>query len=375
LLIRGTFGTSFRAPNLRELFLQAQSGFGGVFDPCFIPDAAIDPVTGVVDPALDDREAEVLANCVANGVDPLIAFNNGFNVFSTEVASGGSLELKAEESESWSAGISWDQPFTNAFGLALSATYYEIDVDNTIIEPNAQFIVNDCYGSLTGNSVFCSRITRDLSDPTFPVIDIIDSGFINREAETARGVDINVAFDDTFTIFDRPIDMVWDITANRLLERSTLFIDDEGNQDVETYHGEWGFPDWNIRSGLRFDYDNWRFTWETRYLSSVVQDPDSVDDWSDGYVASDTCLGPPTDVLCRDYADADNYFLNNVSVYYYGDTWTLGGGIRNAFDQNPPRVDCSEGGYCVNNTRLGYGYDIRGRTFFLNVGLNFGGGE
>ncbi len=40
LLIRGTFGTSFRAPNLRENFLQAQSGFNSIFDPCYIPDAA-----------------------------------------------------------------------------------------------------------------------------------------------------------------------------------------------------------------------------------------------------------------------------------------------------------------------------------------------
>jgi len=374
LLIRGTFGTSFRAPNLRELFLASQSGFGSLFDPCFIPDAALDPISGGYNPALDDREAHVLANCLANGVDPTLANNGGFNVFSTEVARGGSLDLNAEESESWSAGISWDQPFTNAFGLALSATYYEIEVNQTIIEPSGQFIINDCYGSLTGNSVFCSRIDRDLSDPTFPRFDIIDSGFINRESEAARGVDVNLAYDDSFTIFDRPIDVTWDVTANRMLERSTLFIDDDGNQDVETFQGEWGFPDWNVRSGLRFDYDNWRFTWETRYLSSVHQDPAGVDDWGTAFDISDTCDGPPNDVRCRDFGDTDNYFLHHVSVYYYGDRWTVGGGIRNAFDQNPPVVDGTEI-RAINNTPFGYGYDINGRVFFLNVAMNFGGGE
>jgi len=376
LLIRGTFGTSFRAPNLRELYLEAQSRFNNsLFDPCFIPEEALDPLSGGYNPALDNRDQHVLDNCLANGVDPTLANNGGFNVFSVEVAVGGALDLQAEESESWSAGFSWDQPFTNAFGLALSATYYEIEVNQTIIEPSSQFIVNDCYGSFTGNSVFCGRITRDLSDPTNPQIDFIDSGFINREAEAARGVDINLAYDDSFTIFDRPIDVVWDITANRLLERSTLFIDDDGNQDVDTFQGEWGFPDWNIRSALRFDYDNWRLTWETRYLSSVIQDPDGVDDFGTAFDTSDTCDGPPNDVLCRDYADADNYFLHNVSAYYYGDRWTFGGGIRNAFDQNPPVVDCNEGGACINNTRLGYGYDLRGRTYFVNVAVNFGGGE
>ena len=374
LLIRGTFGTSFRAPNLRELFLQAQSGFGSVFDPCFIPEDAWDITNEVYIPAGDDRDQVVLDNCRANGVDPTIAYSNGFQSFSTEVASGGALDLNAETSESWSAGFAWDQPFTNAFGLSISTTYYEIEVNQTIIEPSAQFIVNDCYNSLTGQSVFCSRITRDNLDPTNPRIDVIDSGFINREAEKARGVDVNVAFDDSFTIFDRPIDFTWDVTANRQLERSTLFLDDDGNADQEFYQGEWGFPDWNVRSGLRFDYDDWRFTWETRYLSSVIQDPAGVDDFSDAYIASDTCFGPPDDVLCRDYADTENYFLHNASVYYYGDRWTLGGGIRNVLNEKPPIVDGTEV-LAINNTPIGYGYDINGRTFFLNVGYNFGGDQ
>ena len=374
LLIRGTFGTSFRAPNLRELFLEAQSGFLGVFDPCYNDEDSWDITNNVYVPAGDDREPEVLANCLANGVDPTLAYSDGFTVFSTEVAAGGALDLLAEESESWSAGFAWEQPFTNAFGLSLGATYYEIDVSNTIIEPNAQFIVNDCYNSLTGNSVFCSRITRDMSDPSNPRILLLDRGFINREAEKARGVDVNLAFDDTWTVFERPIDVTWDVTANRQLERSTLFIDDDGNEDTDTFQGEWGFPDWSLRSGLRFDYDDWRITWETRYLASVHQDPDGVDDFSSAFIASDTCLGPPDDVLCRDYGDTENYFLHNVSMYYYGDQWTFGGGIRNLFDEEPPVVDGTEV-LALNNTPIGYGYDINGRVFFVNIGVNFGGGE
>ena len=374
LLIRGTFGTSFRAPNLRENFLQAQSGFSGIFDPCLIPGDAIDPLSGGYDPTLDDREPEVLANCIANGVDPTIATNNGFNVLSTEVARGGATDLFAEESESWSAGFAFDQPFTNAFDIALSATYYEIEVNNTIIEPSGQFIVNDCYNSLTGNSVFCSRITRDLSDPTAPFIDIIDSGFINREAEKARGVDVNLTFSDTWTVFDRPYDITFDVQANRQLERSTLFIDDDGNEDVDTFQGEWGFADWTMRTGLRVEYNDVRVAWETRYISSVNQDPAGVDDFSDAFTLSDTCEGPPNDVLCRDYGEADNYWLHNLSVYYFGDQWTFGGGIRNVLNEKPPVVDGTEI-LAINNTPIGYGYDINGRVYFFNIAVNFGGGE
>ena len=374
LLLRATAGTAFRAPNLRELYLRAQSGFGNIFDPCFIPEVALDELTGGYNPALDNRDPIVLANCLANGVDPTLADNGGFNSFSTEQAAGGSLTLDPEKSDSWSAGFAWEQPFTNAFDLAISSTYYEIEVRNTIIEPSGQFIVNDCYGSLTGASVFCSRISRDLSDPTFPRITLLDRGFMNRDLEQARGVDINIAYDDTFTIFDRPIDIGMDITANRQLERSTLFVDDEGTPDFNEFQGEWGFPDWRANTLIRFDYSDFRLTYELRYTGPVHQDPAGVDDFSEATTLSDTCLGPPTDVLCRDYGDTGNYFLQNVSFYYYGDRWSVGGGIRNLAGRKPPVVDGTEV-LAINNTPIGYGYDLNGRVYFVNVSVSFAGGE
>ena len=88
----------------------------------------------------------------------------------------------------------------------------------------------------------------------------------------------------------------------------------------------------------------------------------------------DLLPGPPNDVLCRDFGDTDNYFIHHLSLYYYGDRWTLGAGVRNLADKKPPVVDGTEL-FAANNTPLGYGYDVNGRTFFMNVGVNFGGGE
>jgi iron complex outermembrane receptor protein len=378
LLLRATYGTTFRAPNLRELYLQPQTGFPTVFDPCLIPDDALDPITGGYIPEADRREQIVLDNCLANGVDPTVAQNNGFNAYSVESARAGSLTLDPEKSDSWSAGFSWDQPFTNAFGLSLGATYYEIDIRNTIIPPSAQFIVNDCYNSLSGNSAFCERITRRATqpdNPDTPFLDYIDSGFINRDAQTARGLDINLAFDKTFTVFNRPVDFSMDIIANRTYENSALFTDDEGNRDFDTFQGEWGYPEWQTQGFFRFDYDEFRFTWETRYLSSVAQDPRGVDEFSDINGIGDTCLGPPDDEQCRDVGFTSNYFQHNMSVYYYGDRWTFGGGIRNVFDENPPFINAGEGATVTNNTPIGYGYDINGRVYFFNVAVTFGGSQ
>ena len=53
-------------------------------------------------------------------------------------------------------------------------------------------------------------------------------------------------------------------------------------------------------------------------------------------------------------------------MYWYGDTWTLGAGIRNIFDEAPPRVDGNEL-TSIGNVPLGTSYDLFGRTYFLNL--------
>jgi iron complex outermembrane receptor protein len=377
LLIRATYGTAFRAPNLRELYLANQTGFGSIFDPCYLPDGAIDELTGEYLPALDTRDPQVLANCAANGVDPLLADNNGYNTFSVEQAVGGSLTLDPETSESWTAGFSYEQDFSNKFDMGLSVTYYEVDIENTIIEPSGQYIVNDCYNTLTGASPFCGRINRDFSDPTNPEITILDNGFLNRDNETARGVDVNLTFGDTWTIMDRPIDVDVSINANHSIERSTLFVDDEGIEDYENYSGEWGFPSWKGNSTVRFSYDKWRLQIRSSYISSVDQDPTARDPYSDIYDTNDTgfygdtCYGEGYYDTCRDVGYADDYMIHTMSLTYIEDNWAVTLGARNIFNKAPPRVDGDEIS-SVNNAPIGYGYDLGGRTLYMNAAYSFG---
>ena len=67
--LRGTFGTTFRAPNLREQFLAGQAGvIAGGEDPCVVPLTA--NMGGVYDPTGETRPQVVLDNCVLDGVDP-----------------------------------------------------------------------------------------------------------------------------------------------------------------------------------------------------------------------------------------------------------------------------------------------------------------
>ena len=376
-LLRATWGTAFRAPNNRELFLLGSTGFTNVTDPCYIPEAALandpsDPnATGGYNPELDQREPELLANCRATGVDPTLANNNGFNTFSTEVQQGGSLTLDPEESESYSYGFSYEQDFSNKFDLSLGMTYYSVKVENTVIEPTTGFIISDCLfdEAGTGASVFCDRIQRDLSDPTDPRIQLMDLGFINRDLERARGIDYNLTFSDVIDL-GVPVDFSVNLTANRNLERSLTFTNPDGSEDFERYEGEWGFSEWRALGQVRLAWDRWTMNWQTRYLGSVAQDVDTVDEFSDAFNVSDTCLGPPDDELCRDLGETGSYMVHNVSLFYREDNWTLGMGVRNLEDKAPPLADPSEV-LGVKARPIGYGYDVFGRTFFVNASYNF----
>ena len=85
---------------------------------------------------------------------------------------------------------------------------------------------------------------------------------------------------------------------------------------------------------LRFKWDRWTLTWETRFLDEVKQDGvEAIDEFDSISGGSDTCLGPPADVLRRDYAEADNYFRHSTSLFYKADT-ILGAGIRNVFNKH-----------------------------------------
>ena len=375
LLLRATYGSAYRAPNLRELFLMNQTGFGTISDPCYAPDEAIDLFTGEYIPENDTRDQIILQNCAANGVDPTIA--SGFSSYSVELSTGGSLTLDPETADSWTAGFSWDQEFSNEFDLAVGATYYEVDIDGTIIEPSGGYIISDCYGSLTGNSPFCERITRDLSDPTDPYITLLDAGFLNRDNEKARGVDVNLNFGDTITISGKPFELDIDIRATRVIERSTLFITDSGEEDFNEYQGQWGFAKWKGNSYVTLRWDQYRVLWTTRYTAAVDQNPIGIDPFSDIYDTAgtgffgDTCQGPAYgDVTCRDVGFTDDYFVHSLSATYEEDNYAITVGARNILDEAPPRVDGNEI-TSKNNAAIGYGYDMSGRTYYLLAAYKF----
>lgn len=388
LLLKASFGTSFRAPNLRENFLRAQSGFGSVTDPCAVPDEAFfvpdgSPVGTApsYQASEDQRNANVLAACIREGRDPTrvgldVNVGNTFGTPGTENTAGGSLDLSEETSKSFTAGFAFTQPFFEEFDFDLGMNYYDIEITDSVIEPGSQFIVNDCFLRDDGvRSAFCDRLQYDTVPTGRLLISEIDRGFINLNTDTVRGLDINSRFGYDFTAFGEPVEFDLNLRANKLLERSNVFIDPVDGAEVRgDFAGEFGFPEWTGSLTGAVQWRDYRLTWQTRYIGDVTEDVNAFDPFSDaldtrntGFVGN-TCTGG---TFCRDVGFADEYFVHTIAARYDADTWTVRAGISNVFDKEPPLVSSGQGITQIANIPLGNGYDLDGREFFFSASKRF----
>jgi iron complex outermembrane receptor protein len=395
LSLKFTYGTSFRAPNLRENFLVGQTGFTTLVDPCAVTEDSI--ASGAYRAADDERDPAILRNCIREGRDPTrVGFDpllgNAISFSSGEVTTGGSLELKAESSRAITAGFAFEKTFGGGFDVSLGASYFDIKAKDGIVEPAAQFILNDCYTRQDGQrSPFCDRITASSSQSNRFLVTGVSAGFINLDGESVRGIDMNANFGKEVQLFKTNVKFGLDLSANHLIERSTEF-----KAYGESYDsvGQFSLPRWTGSSAFTAIVDKFRFTWQVNYTGPVQQDANGIDEFADAFGRgpdglptptfdfSDTCLGngtrnPDGSVrvagdgrFCRDVGFAGKYFTHTVSLGYRTDAWTLQAGITNLFDRDPPLVD-SEEVFSIANTAIGSGYDYNGREFFVTISRKF----
>jgi iron complex outermembrane receptor protein len=395
VLLRFNYGTSFRAPNLRENFLRGQSGFNTLFDPCAVPDAAFNSLAGGYNPALDTRDPAILANCTREGRDPTrvgidTANGNTQQFASVEISTGGSLDIDPETSRSIVAGAVFDETLGDGFDVRLSVDYFDIKLKDSIVEPASQFIINDCFARQDGSrSPFCDRINFDTNAGSRLLISNLNSGFINLNEESVRGLDFRATLGKEVTIGNEGFDLGLNVQANHLIERSTTFIDENGDRAFDDDAGEFGLPSWTGLATFTIEYDKWLFSWETNFISATEQQADGIDPLSDAFgngpdglptgFVGNTCTGggSPSGVVagdgifCRDIGFTNDYFVHAMALRYRNNNMTVRAGITNLFDRSPPLVDCNELGACISNVPIGNGFDLNGREFFASIQYAF----
>ncbi|MBW8184324.1 TonB-dependent receptor domain-containing protein [Shewanella nanhaiensis] len=317
--VRGTYGSAVRAPNISEAFSPRSPGFGRVSDPCDADNINDDP----------DR----VANCAALGIPSGFQANDNVSV---DIISGGNSELKAETSTSFTGGLVWTPTFVD--DLSFTLDYYDIEIEDAIIEVTAQSIADNCVDATGGpDDAFCSAVDRD---PITHDVSLVRSGFLNAAALNTRGLEFQAAYNFDLATFSLPGELKFNLLGNQLLELERLEFQNRPDE-INDEKGEVGDPELQFRLAIDYQLEDLNLSWATRYIDRVVTYDVSVnggspEDLEPGYISSMT-----THDLTATYHITDNVMIN--------------GGVRNLFDTLPP-------GY--TNDAL---YDLVGRKAFIGI--------
>lgn len=382
LRFRSTFGTSYRAPNLGEQFGGRVQGFGNPSDPCRVPGVALpfidhdnNPATPdqrQYDPSLDTREPSVIQNCLNGGgpfnlpgTDPFTLGTSGLGTpqvtflgAPTQVATGSNPNLDAETSEAISAGFVFEQPWFDSFDFRFSATYYEIQVDGEVASLSAAAIVALCYNSTGLVETQCRFITREPGGE----ITFVEALNQNLGQRISEGVDFNIEFGRDFTVpfLNREVRYDAIYRGTQVLTQTEEEIGATGTT-IDDDLGEYGSPEWRMNLTHIISYQDWSFNWQTRYVGPMIED--NADEFDQTTSFFNPCV-QAGDGPCYTLENSPEYFVNDMSVTWRGDDFAVRGGVSNVFDEAP---------FVQTNTGSvrGVGYDLGGRTFFMNVTKQF----
>ncbi len=353
---RGSYGTSFRAPNLYEQFVADQTGFYG---------SNVDPCSGFGDL---EASSTVYKNCLATLTPILGTGAVDFIATSgpTVTTTGGAGRLKAERSRSWGGGVVLTAPRTVA-DLQLAIDYFDVLVkDEVTVLGN--LILNRCYEAddFGPNNTYCALISDRLpaSDPQRGNLDSFSNPYLNVAQQRVRGIDFDLryatdAFGGKFVAHAQATRMI-----NQIFQ---LFSTD----DPEEYNGTLGVqgagagPKWVASLDLRYTLPSEKVV--LRYGVDYVGPQDSSDD--------ELAVAPFLGQVATDLR-AEAYWEHSLSVQFrWQDIGQVTFGVTNLFNTKPPRISSyptSAGQFTrIGNYFNSSNYDILGRQLYLNVTRTF----
>ena len=376
--LKATVGSSFRAPGMRELFLEGQSSFANVTDPCVVPglaqsDTDMDGQTDTYTPGApnadgtfenDGRDPQVLANCQVEGLDPT-SLGLGITPGSAEVFNAGNTGLEPETSFAYSFGATVDVP-VESFNLSFGATWWDIKVKDSVLSPSAQFLVSSCYDSANfPDDPFCTRRVRDPNDN---FLSEVDATPFNIAEDTAQGIDINSSYSQEFSALGEQFEISVDTVSTLTRDSGDVVILPGSPAVFSQFEGEIGTPKWRSTANARLRWEDWTLFWQARHIGKQAADEDDRP-----VNCFDLSAADPVD-FPRCYSVPHTVY-HDASVSWSSEMFTVRIGINNVFDTSPPQVDEDVAGpettIGLRSVPIGVGYDRIGRRAFFNVTANF----
>ena len=290
LVVRGSFSTAFRAPNVAELFGGAGSSFPSLTDPC-----AGGRTGGNVcmDPRVPDQ---------------------GFEIISTQIRTrvGGNADLVPEEADIFTVGLVWT-PEAFLGGMSVALDYYEYEMTDAIGGLGADFILTAC----AERGELCDRIDR------FPDGNVrqLDNRTANASGLDASGVDLAVRYtgiETRFGEFDARLDLTRVLTHD-LIQNDGTVIEHAGwfRDEQDGHFGEWKFI---LGLGYHFN-ENLNLSWDIRFIDDVMEE---FDDQFTSEIFERTLKG----AIYHDLQANWNFQVSDLPS-------TLTVGVDNARDEDP----------------------------------------
>jgi len=359
--VRGSIGTSFRAPALYEQFLAAESRSRRQSD--------LDPCIGWQNSLNDGDISQTTANnCAAVGIPGDYA---GAPISAQEFRGGGFGVLSPEESKNATIGFIYTPDFDFA-NVSFAMDYFEIEINDQISTLSGPQIVSGCYASQNfASEPLCDLFTRgNIIGGDFR-IQSVTATFINIDTQTNRGIDatLNVNRDTPWGFLDMNLQVTHQLEDNiqLLAQSSTRYL-----------NGSVGEPEWNGMMNVTLSpTENLSLRWganfvsESSVLQNVFANVGQGDQVPGGGQYTITQLGDTVHAK----TEAEGVVYHSLSgELSLGTGWTIRGGVNNLFDEHPPaltNINDSPDLVFNGNSPIVSQYDLLGRRVFLSVSKTF----
>lgn len=360
LRFRGTWGTSFRAPALFELFLENQTGFQAQQD----IDICINTATNLAQGNINQR---IFDNCSAAGIPTNFTGATGS---ATIVSGGGIGQLSPETSTAKTASIILTPDLSGLLwgGLrtSLAVDYFDIKIRDEITTLGASNIITGCYNSeFYPNEPLCDLITRaPAGDPAALNITQVLDTYVNINRQRNRGIDVTLRIDQDLGKLGSlsfGAQMTWQIEDKIGLFEGTVVND----------NGEAGDPKWVGDFNLSWN----KGPWTVFYGMDVTGGTSNLSDLlkSQGGNACRTSIFRPGGRFCQDVRLSPTFYHSMSVTREIADKFAITLGVANIFDTPPPRASTVLSGITAIGQAPAFGtqYDYMGRRVFLNVRGSF----
>jgi len=344
LKFRGGFNRAARTPSIQEAGEPLTSATGDLTtDPC-------EGTNPLGDPALTQL-------CIDTGV-PANNFNNFTSIISGQVNNfeGGNVNLEPEEADTYTVGLVYTP---ESIPLTITLDYYDITIDNAIIQLSEQDVVDACYNfERDASAPFCSRISRNsLGGLIGPLSAGVNVSVLNAAVLEQKGIDFSASYD---VELGGNGTLNFGINGNYLLDNKTQSASFTPNNNCVGLVG-------NTCS----DPDHeWRFVQTTSYTNG----PLNVQlrwQFLDG-LTNDTIVlnGAPRSNFALPEIGSANYF-DLTARYNINDKVQLRAGVLNLFEEDPPITGNDFGGTLQNSgNTFPATYDPLGRRYFIGLRAN-----